>query len=109
LAEQRHFEGGAIVIASHNAGKVREFVELLAPLGAEVRSAAELGLAELKPEAPWHGYDLGEWTDEMEAMATRATEGDYWETGRAYAQRRRGDIEMNTEIRALMRDEDDDV
>jgi XTP/dITP diphosphohydrolase len=46
LAEQRHFEGGAIVIASHNAGKVREFVELLAPLGAEVRSAAELGLAE---------------------------------------------------------------
>jgi XTP/dITP diphosphohydrolase len=46
LAEQRHFEGGAIVVASHNAGKVREFVELLAPLGAEARSAAELGLAE---------------------------------------------------------------
>ncbi|MBT6289222.1 MAG: UbiD family decarboxylase [Rhodospirillaceae bacterium] len=81
----------------------KEFMERAAEIWAE------LGLAELKPEAPWHGYDLGEWTDEMEAMATRATEGDYWETGRAYAQRRRGDIEMNTEIRALMRDEDDDV
>jgi UbiD family decarboxylase len=65
----------------------------------------ELGLPELKPEAPWHGYDLGEWTDEMEAMAVRATDGDYWETGRAYAQRRRGDIPMNTEIRALRRAE----
>ena len=56
----------------------------------EARAAeiwAELGLAELKPEAPWHGYDLGEWTDEMEAMAVRATEGEdavfklYWEYG----------------------------
>ena len=66
----------------------------------------ELDLPQLKPEAPWHGYDLGEWTEEMEAMATRATEGHYWETRRAYAQRRRSDIEMNTEIRTLPRDKD---
>jgi XTP/dITP diphosphohydrolase len=46
LAEHRHFEGGAIVIASHNAGKVQEFADLLAPLGAEASPAAELGLAE---------------------------------------------------------------
>ncbi len=42
----RRFEGGRLVIASHNAGKVREFAALLAPLGAEVVSAGALGLAE---------------------------------------------------------------
>jgi XTP/dITP diphosphohydrolase len=46
LAEHRRFDGRTIVIASHNVGKVREFTDLLAPLGAEVRSAAELKLAE---------------------------------------------------------------
>jgi XTP/dITP diphosphohydrolase len=35
-----------LVIASHNAGKVAEFEELLAPLGGDVVSAAALGLAE---------------------------------------------------------------
>ena len=35
-----------IVIASHNEGKVREFRELLAPFGFNVRSARELNLPE---------------------------------------------------------------
>jgi XTP/dITP diphosphohydrolase len=34
------------VIASHNAGKVREIAELLAPLGLSVVSAGDLGLPE---------------------------------------------------------------
>ena len=38
--------GQKIVIASHNAGKVREIAELLRPLGLEVISAGELGLPE---------------------------------------------------------------
>lgn len=42
----RHFTGGRLVIASHNQGKVREIAELLAPFGAEVVSAGELGLDE---------------------------------------------------------------
>ncbi|HLO77726.1 MAG TPA: RdgB/HAM1 family non-canonical purine NTP pyrophosphatase [Magnetospirillum sp.] len=42
----RHFREGRLVIASHNAGKVREIGELLAPFGVEVVSAGELGLAE---------------------------------------------------------------
>jgi len=37
---------GRLVIASHNAGKVREIGELLAPYGVIVVSAGELGLAE---------------------------------------------------------------
>ncbi len=38
--------GNRIVIASHNAGKVREIRELLEPLGLAVVSAGELGLEE---------------------------------------------------------------
>lgn len=42
----RRFGGGRLVIASHNAGKVREIGALLTPLGADVISASELGLPE---------------------------------------------------------------
>ena len=42
----RHFPGGKLVIASHNAGKVREIGELLAGFGTEVVSAGTLGLDE---------------------------------------------------------------
>jgi XTP/dITP diphosphohydrolase len=37
---------GKIVIATHNAGKLREMRELLAPYGIEAVSAADLGLGE---------------------------------------------------------------
>lgn len=37
---------GKLVVASHNAGKVREISALLAPLGLEAVSAAALGLPE---------------------------------------------------------------
>ena len=44
----RRFEGGKLVIASHNLGKVSEIAALLAPYGAEIVSAADLGLPEPK-------------------------------------------------------------
>lgn len=46
LLPHRHFPGGRLVIASHNAGKVREIAALLAPYGTEVVSAGDLGLPE---------------------------------------------------------------
>ena len=59
---------GKLVVASHNAGKVREIRDLLAPFAVDVISAAELGLpepeetgdtfianAELKARAAAHG------------------------------------------------------
>ena len=64
----------------------------------------ELGLPPLKPETPWHGYSLGEWSDEFDRAAALATQGEYFETGRIIAQRRRKDVEMNTEVRRV--DED---
>ncbi|MDE0537196.1 MAG: RdgB/HAM1 family non-canonical purine NTP pyrophosphatase [Rhodospirillales bacterium] len=42
----RRFEGGRLVIASHNPGKVAEIRALLAPFGADAVSAGELGLPE---------------------------------------------------------------
>jgi XTP/dITP diphosphohydrolase len=38
--------GARLVVASHNAGKVREIADLVRPLGLAVVSAAELGLPE---------------------------------------------------------------
>jgi XTP/dITP diphosphohydrolase len=42
----RKFEGGKLVVASHNPGKVREIADLLAPFGIETISAGDLGLPE---------------------------------------------------------------
>lgn len=42
----RKFEGGKLVVASHNPGKVREIADLLAPFGIDIISAADLGLPE---------------------------------------------------------------
>lgn len=37
---------GKIVVASHNAGKLREFADLMGPFGIEAKSAKEYGLPE---------------------------------------------------------------
>ena len=42
----RRLDGGRLVVASHNPGKVREIGDLLGPYGIEAMSAGELGIAE---------------------------------------------------------------
>ncbi|MFV0300050.1 MAG: non-canonical purine NTP pyrophosphatase [Paracoccus sp. (in: a-proteobacteria)] len=42
----RRFEGKALLVATHNAGKLAEMRALLAPLGIAVTGGAEAGLAE---------------------------------------------------------------
>jgi len=59
----------------------------------------ELGLPALKPEAPWYGYSLGDWSARNEEMAQRAVRGDYFVTGEENARMRRKDVAMNSEIR----------
>ena len=61
----------------------------------------DLGLPKLKPESPWFGYSLGEWSDELERAAELAVRGDYFETGKLLVKRRRKDVKMNTEVRDL--------
>jgi 4-hydroxy-3-polyprenylbenzoate decarboxylase len=59
----------------------------------------ELGLPPLKPEAPWYGYSLGDWPEELEQAASLAVKGEYFQTGEKLVQRRRKDVAMNTEVR----------
>lgn len=58
----------------------------------------DLGLPGLRPQAPWHGYDLGHWPAELERQARRATDGDYFLTGEESARQRRNDVMMNTPL-----------
>jgi 4-hydroxy-3-polyprenylbenzoate decarboxylase len=68
----------------------------------------ELGLPKLKPQAPWFGVSLGEWSDELEQAARLAVAGDYFKTGEELAKRRRNDLPMNTEVRSLTRKNEGD-
>ena len=61
----------------------------------------DLGLAPLNPENPWHGYSLGDWSDEWDDLADRAAQGHYLENGRRSAQRRRADLLPNTHVRSV--------
>jgi len=48
----------------------------------------ELGLPPLTPEAPWFGYSLGQWDDELQAEADLALRGDHYLTGDKLAKMR---------------------
>lgn len=57
-----------------------------------------LGLPTLTPQAPWHGYDLGGWTGELERQARMAANGQYFALGSELSQQRRTGAAMNTPI-----------
>lgn len=59
----------------------------------------ELGLPELRPESPWFGYSLGDWTEEWDDAARRAAEGDYLENGRRSIQHRQKGLKPETSFR----------
>ena len=49
----------------------------------------ELGLPQLAPRAPWHGYTLGNWAERWSTYARRAAQGLWEETGVETAGKRR--------------------
>ena len=57
-----------------------------------------LGLPPLKPESPWHGYDLGYWPAELDRQARMAAASDYFALGRETSNARRSDVAMNTPV-----------
>jgi XTP/dITP diphosphohydrolase len=65
----RRLAAGRLVLASHNAGKLREFGGLLAPFGMELVSAKALGL----PEPAETGVSFVENATIKALAATRAT------------------------------------
>ena len=48
----------------------------------------EEGLPKLTPKAPWHGYTLGDWSEESEQEAQLALLGRHYETGEKIARQR---------------------
>jgi UbiD family decarboxylase len=57
-----------------------------------------LGLPPLKPESPWHGYDLGYWPAGLDRQARLAAASDYFALGRETSNQRRNDVSMNTPV-----------
>jgi 4-hydroxy-3-polyprenylbenzoate decarboxylase len=47
-----------------------------------------LGLPPLRPQAPWYGYSLGQWDEELEKEAERAVQGDHFISGDEQAKSR---------------------
>ena len=66
----RRFAGPALVVASHNPGKLREIVELLQPFAVNAESAAALGLPE--PEETGTTFEANA---ELKALAAARASG----------------------------------
>ena len=61
----------------------------------------KLGLPPLRPESPWHGYSLGDWSDEWARAAEAAAAGDYLENGRRTLARQRRGLIPETSVRKV--------
>ena len=59
----------------------------------------ELGLPRLSVKAPWHGYDLGDWSAEWQSFADAATQGQWRANGENTYARRRGGLKPETPVR----------
>jgi 4-hydroxy-3-polyprenylbenzoate decarboxylase len=58
----------------------------------------ELGLPALTARSPWHGYTLGDWTDNWERFAQRATAGEWQQNGIETLARQRPGLAPETPV-----------
>jgi UbiD family decarboxylase len=58
----------------------------------------ELGLPALKTPSPWHGYELGRWSEAWERFAQRAVRGEWEENGLETLRRQRRGLEAETSV-----------
>ena len=61
----------------------------------------ELDLPRIAPQAPWHGYQLGDWADEYDGYAKAAVAGDWRTNGTATYGRRHGNLIPETPVRSV--------
>jgi UbiD family decarboxylase len=81
----------------------------MAPLALPTREHMEharqlwerLGLHPLTVTSPWHGYELGDWTETWEKFARRAAAGDWELSGEETLARQRGGVMPETSVRAV--------
>jgi 4-hydroxy-3-polyprenylbenzoate decarboxylase len=67
---------------------------------------AKLALPPLRPEMPWFGYSLGDWSEEWDKHSLDATRGNWMDRSESYRQRRRRGVTPNTPTRAVDNAED---
>lgn len=60
-----------------------------------------LGLPPLKPESPWAGYSMGDWTEEWDRNAEQAARGEWMDRDESYRARRKRGIIPNTPARIV--------
>ncbi|HEY2756606.1 MAG TPA: UbiD family decarboxylase [Pseudolabrys sp.] len=61
----------------------------------------ELGLPRIVPQAPWHGYQLGDWSEEWTGFANAAVAGDWRQNGESTYGRRHGNLKPETPVRSV--------
>jgi UbiD family decarboxylase len=61
----------------------------------------ELGLPSLTPQSPWHGYSLGDWSQDWDIYAQRAVAGQWAMSGEETLARRRGGLIPETPVREV--------
>jgi UbiD family decarboxylase len=61
----------------------------------------ELDLPRITPQAPWHGYQLGDWAPQWTDFATAAVAGDWRQNGESTYARRHGDLKPETPVRSV--------
>jgi 4-hydroxy-3-polyprenylbenzoate decarboxylase len=61
----------------------------------------ELGLPRLSPQAPWHGYELGDWAVLWQHFADNAVKGAWEQNGRETWERRKPDLIPETPVRKV--------
>jgi 4-hydroxy-3-polyprenylbenzoate decarboxylase len=60
-----------------------------------------LGLPRLTPQAPWFGYDLGDWAELWQHFADNAVAGKWAENGKETWPRRKPDLIPETPVRKV--------
>ena len=61
----------------------------------------ELGLPRITPQAPWHGYEMGDWDDAWTEFAEAAVAGDWRKSGTSTYGRRHGNLIPETPVRSV--------
>ncbi len=61
----------------------------------------ELNLGRLSVKAPWHGYDLGDWSPDWDGFAQNAAKGDWAKNGENTYGRRRAGLNPETPVRKV--------
>ncbi|HZR59563.1 MAG TPA: UbiD family decarboxylase [Xanthobacteraceae bacterium] len=85
----------------------------MAPLALPTREHMEharalwerLNLYPLTVTSPWHGYQLGDWTERWETFARRAAAGDWELSGKETLARQRPGVMPETSVRAVEKEQ----